>query len=779
MLGAPALEWREAQIGAPQARVVELRSGCDGPLTVVPDVDGPGFSLPAGGGPLVVPVDAWVPLEVVHAAEGYGEVLGSVRFIGEGGSPLPARLALSAQVAADQDGDGWAAVEAGGADCADADPAVHPAAGDTDDDGEDDDCDGLLDEDLAVAGDVQITELHPRPDAAPGPEGQWIELQNRSDRRVPLQGWRVENAAGQQIQLPPLDLGPGERLLLAGSADPAQTGGVEADLAWDPAAFRLDPATELLRLWADDRVISGVPYDGAWPVALGRALALDPTASAAEARDPASWCPAAEPWAGADAGSPGLENPWCPGVDHDGDGASADDGDCDDADPGRAPGLPERFDGVDEDCDGRVDVIDARAAAAELTGDAGDALGWPAGLGAADLDGDGQLELIFGSAHRGGGAGRVDLVSPAALLAAAGARPEAVGDAAVTGAWAGARLGLLPPEPGDIDGDGAHELILGAFGPTDGAPLAVLFWGGALPDGPASAADLQLGAGLSAAGGGRPAALRTGLDLDGDGLHELILGQPDAGDGGAVAAWTGDALAAASGALAWADAAWTADGAPGAALGAALGGGDLDGDGLDELILGAAGLDALWGLGPGGPADRRFTLAGAAGLGAGAPWVGDLDGDGVAELVAPADDGLFAFRAPAGAVDAAAAAGSITTGALRSGAPAGLRGADLDGDGLVELFFGLPGGDDPRDPAAFTGPGALLAVHGDRLMGATLAAAAADLRVTGVGLDAFGAAAVSADLDGDTLPELIVASPGLWSAAGVAPAGAARAFRLR
>lgn len=43
------------------------------------------------------------------------------------------------------------------------------------------------------------------------------------------------------------------------------------------------------------------------------------------------------------------------GLDSDGDGVSVEDGDCNDADPNIAPGLPEVCDGIDNDCDGQVD----------------------------------------------------------------------------------------------------------------------------------------------------------------------------------------------------------------------------------------------------------------------------------------------------------------------------------------------------------------------------------------------------------------------------------------
>src|SRR5690606_417285 len=69
----------------------------------------------------------------------------------------------------DQDGDGFDAEEAGGEDCDDADPGVHPGAPEVRDLA-DQDCDGLVDEGLIRPGDLLLTEIMAVPSSA---EGRW------------------------------------------------------------------------------------------------------------------------------------------------------------------------------------------------------------------------------------------------------------------------------------------------------------------------------------------------------------------------------------------------------------------------------------------------------------------------------------------------------------------------------------------------------------------------------------------------------------------------------
>ncbi|MDA0668050.1 MAG: hypothetical protein O3A50_09780, partial [Planctomycetota bacterium] len=145
-------------------------------------------------------------------------------------------------------------------------------------------------------------------------------------------------------------------------------------------------------------------------------------------------------------------------------------------------------------------------------------------------------------------------------------------------------LGFSVSGAGDVDGDGFDDLIVGALWADPGglteAGSAFVYSGatGSLIwqfDGQASAD--QLGRSVSGAG-----------DVDGDGFDDVIVGAHGADPGGLSDAGSAFVYSGATGSLIW-----QFDGqASSDILGISVSGaGDVDGDGFDDVIVGAPSAD--------------------------------------------------------------------------------------------------------------------------------------------------------------------------------------------
>ena len=354
------------------------------------------------------------------------------------------------------------------------------------------------------------------------------------------------------------------------------------------------------------------------------------------------------------------------------------------------------------------------AGAAALDGSKGLKLG--AGLAApGDLNGDGYPELLAGGSgddHAGDDAGSVWLISGPITEGSGLTDPLAV----VRGASAGDALGGALAAGADVDGDGVGDWAAGVYESglaAEGAGAVWLYsgaWSGDESAG-ASATALLLGV---AAGDGAGRAVDLDGDLDGDGVADLVVGAPTAdGSGGeSNSGWIYALYGPVTGEISLADADVAVQGGESSQAGYALDlARDLDGDGLDDLLVGArhdaraadaAGAMALLL----GPIDVSTTLDAAMtwhgdsaedDAGSSVRAVGDVDGDGTVDLVfgGPGDADGGADAGAVWLVYGPALAGDLgfkVSGAVAGGA-LGLRAgaaADLSGDGLDDLLLGAP-----------------------------------------------------------------------------------------
>jgi len=452
-----------------------------------------------------------------------------------------------------------------------------------------------------------------------------------------------------------------------------------------------------------------------------------------------------------------------------------------------------------------------------LSGEAASDLSGRSVSSAGDVNGDGYADLIVGASNKQQGAalnagkayvifGKTSATSENLSAAAAGVGGFAITPDTMTAN--GANLGLSVSSAGDINGDGLADVIVGAkgisggvgksyvvFGKTNSTAvdLGSLGTGGFVIDGEASSAS-----GTSVSGAG---------DVNGDGLADIIVGAStittNTGRSYVVFGKTNTTTVSLA-SLGTAGFSITGEATANYSGSSVSGAGDVNGDGLADLIVGAYGNTtntgrsyvvfgkndnvtvSLSSITSGG--GLGFAISGEATTnysGASISSAGDVNGDGLSDLIVGAygndtggtdvgrsyvvfgkNDGTVVSLATIAAGTGGFAINGQATTLDFSGASVSSAG-DFNGDGLADLIIGAT-----QNDTGGANAGRSYVVYGKSSTTAVnlsdVSSGIGGFAINGEGANNQSGASVASagDINGDGLTDLLVSSTLYNSSAG-------------
>jgi hypothetical protein len=310
---------------------------------------------------------------------------------------------------------------------------------------------------------------------------------------------------------------------------------------------------------------------------------------------------------------------------------------------------------------------------------------------AGDVNGDGFADVVIGAPEAG---------SASLFLGRRTTVPLEPSTWTPVGATQGASFGAAVAGAGDVDGDGFSDVLVGAPRFSNGQlseGRALLYRGGdtGLSNQPTWSIESNqglafLGSSVSAAG-----------DVNGDGLGDVLIGVPGGSvDGGpSRPGFASLYLATAMGLPSTPD--WTFEGqAPLDELGSSVASaGDLNADGFGDVVIGAPNADGGLALAFTGsafglarsPIWRREGNIQRERLGASVACAGDVDGDGLSDLIVGAprargDEGRASLFTGRRVVEGLTVPPWTTTGTDTTNALTVASAGDVNGDGFSDVL---------------------------------------------------------------------------------------------
>ncbi len=460
---------------------------------------------------------------------------------------------------------------------------------------------------------------------------------------------------------------------------------------------------------------------------------------------------------------------------------------------------------------------------------AADQSGWSVSA-AGDVNGDGLADLIVGakladSSGTTDSAGKSYVVFGKSSTTAVDLSALGTGGFVINGEAGGDESGYSVSSAGDVNGDGLADVMVGAYladpaGVTNAGKSYVVF--GKSNNTAVNLSDISAGTGGGFVINGVAISDISGRsvsaagDVNGDGLADLIVGAQQSDPGAKADAGTSYVVFGKAGATAVDLATLAADGAGFAITGqtagelsgfSVKGAGDVNGDGLADLVIGAPGASTSPGktyvvfgkttvtavdlttIAAGGAGAGGFVINGAVASdqsGYSVSAAGDVNGDGLADLVIgapgsasnPGHSYVVFGKATTSNINLSDIAAQTGGGFVINGAAANDQSGwsvssagDMNGDGLTDLIIG----------AAHAAPGGLNTAGASYVVYGKTSSTAIDLSTVAQGQGGFvingeaggnnAGVSVSAagDVNGDGLADLIVGAntadpPGLNNA---------------